>query len=186
MGAPFKPFFGLSGVPRTPDPKLSCALEIQGSRFVESHISQKTSEIPEFPARGSKKSSVCGFLYGKPHGVHWFQQAPQEIGGMGHPAVIAGTELDGEERRRSAGSGAAKYAGCDSIRNQLPIDVGYGKREAGTGGEIRRDGTGGDGTKALTIRARWLAQCRRWVRGRVGHITHDAGMSAMSAAANGQ
>ena len=110
----------------------------------------------------------------------------RKSGGMGHPAVIAGTDLDGERRRRSAGSEAAKYARCDSIRNQLPVDVGYGKSEAGTGGEIRRDGNPGDGTKALTIRARWLAQCRRCVRGCIRHGTHDAGMSAMSAAANGQ
>jgi hypothetical protein len=167
-------------------PKLSCALEIQGSRLVESHISQKTSEIPEFPARGSKKSSVCGFLYGKPHGVHWFQQAPQEIRGMGHPAVIAGTELDGEGGRRPAGSGAAKYACCDSICNQLPVEAGDSKGEAGAGGEIGRDGNRGDGAKALTIRARWLAQRRRCVRRCIRHGTHDAGMSTMSAAADGQ
>jgi hypothetical protein len=124
---------------------------------------------------GNSKVEICGI----PH-------LAKNERDVGHPAVIAGTELDGEGRWRSAGSGAAKYAGCDSIRNQLPVDVGYGKGEAGTGGEIRRDGNGGDGSKALTIRARWLAQCRRWVRGRVSHITHDAGMSAMSAAANGQ
>jgi hypothetical protein len=105
---------------------------------------------------------------------------------MGHPAFIAGTELDGEGRRRSAGSGAAKYACCDNIRNQLPVDIGDGQGEAGAGYEIRRDSNRGDGAKALTIRARWLAQRRRCVRRRIGHITHDAGMSTMSAAADGQ
>jgi hypothetical protein len=103
-----------------------------------------------------------------------------------NPVSIAGTELDGEGGRRSAGSGAAKYACCDSIRNQLPVDIGDGKGKAGAGGEIRRDGNRGDGAKALTIRARWLAQRRRYVRRCIRHGTHDAGMSTMSAAADGQ
>ncbi len=50
---------------------------------------------------------------------------------MGHPAFIVGTELSGEGRRRTAGSGAAKYARCDSIRNQLPVHIGDGQGEAG-------------------------------------------------------
>jgi len=101
-------------------------------------------------------------------------------------ALAGGTELDGEGRRRSARSGAAKHARCDSIRDQLPVDVGDGKREAGAGVEVRGDGNRGDGTKALTIRARCLAQRRCCVRGRIGHSTQDAGMSAVSAAADGQ
>jgi len=51
-------------------------------RFVESHISRKTSEMPEFPARGSNHSRVWGFLHGKPHGVRWLQPAPQENSGV--------------------------------------------------------------------------------------------------------
>ena len=101
-------------------------------------------------------------------------------------ALAGGTELDGEGRRRSAGSGAAEHARCDSIRDQLPVDVGDGKREAGAGVEVRRDGNRGDGTKALAIRARCLAQRRPCVRGSIGHSNHDAGMSAVSAAADGQ
>jgi hypothetical protein len=101
-------------------------------------------------------------------------------------ALVDGTELDGEGSRRSAGSGAAEHARCDSIRDQLPVDVGDGKGEAGAGGEIRGDGNRGDGTKALTIRARCLAQRRPCVRVPVGYSTHDAGMSAVSAAADGQ
>jgi len=104
--------------------------------------------------------------------------------GVGHPASVDRTDLNGEGRRRSAGSGAAKHACCDSIRNQLPVDVGDGKGEAGAGAEIRSDGNRGDGTKALPKRARRLAQRRSSIRG--SHTTHDAGMSPMSAAANGQ
>jgi hypothetical protein len=101
-------------------------------------------------------------------------------------ALASGAELDGEGRRRSARSGAAEHARCDSIRDQVPVDVGDGKREAGAGVEVRGDGNRGDGTKALTIRARCLAQRRPCVRGRIGYSTDDAGMSAVSAAADRQ
>jgi hypothetical protein len=125
---------------------------------------------------GNSRIEICGI-------PHLAQSARAD---MGHPAVIAGTELDGEGRRRSAGSGAAKDACCDNICNQLPVDIGDGKGKAGAGSEIRRDGNRGDGAKALTIRARWLAQRRRCVRRCIRHGTHNAGMSAMSAAADGQ
>jgi hypothetical protein len=49
---------------------------------VEPYISRKTSEMPEFPARGSNHSRVWGFLHGKPHGVRWLQPAPQENSGV--------------------------------------------------------------------------------------------------------
>jgi hypothetical protein len=124
----------------------------------------------------NSRIEICGFPY----------LAHRARSNTEHPASIAGMELNGEGRRRSAGSGAAKYACCDSIRNQLPVDIGDGKGEAGAGGEIRRNGNRGDGAKALTIRARWLAQRRRCVRSCIRHGTHDAGMSTMSAAADGQ
>ena len=49
---------------------------------MEPYISRKTSEMPEFPARGSNHSRVWGFLHGKPHGVRWLQPAPQENSGV--------------------------------------------------------------------------------------------------------
>jgi hypothetical protein len=40
-----------------------CSTEkAEWSRFVESHISRKTSEIPELPVRGTIQRRVCGFL----------------------------------------------------------------------------------------------------------------------------
>lgn len=72
-----------------------------------------------------------------------------------HPCIFEdGKDLGGEGRRRSAGSGTAQYARCDSICNPLPVNVGDGKGEAAAGDEIRRDSNRGDGSKALTIRAR--------------------------------
>jgi hypothetical protein len=96
------------------------------------------------------------------------------------------SELDGEGRRRSAGSGAAKYTGCDSVRNQLLVDIGDGKVEAGAGREIRRDSNRGDSAKTLPKWAGCLAQRRPCVRGVIGHRTQDAGVSAVSATANGK
>jgi hypothetical protein len=80
---------------------------------------------------------------------------------VGHPAFVSGTELNGEGRRRSAGSGAAEYAGCDRIRNRLLVSIGGDKTEAGAGSKIRRDSNRSDGAKALPIRACSLAQCGR-------------------------
>ena len=92
--------------------------------------------------------------------------------------------LSEEERRRSAGSRATKHACCDSIRNQLPIDVGDSESEAGVGCEVRRDSNRGDRTKTLPKRARRLTQRRRSIRG--SHSPHDTGVSPMSAATNRQ
>ena len=110
----------------------------------------------------------------------------QEIHWLRHPAFVSGTDLDGEGRRWSAGSGAAQHAGGDSIRNPLPVDVGDGKAKAGAGGEVRGDSNRRDGAKALPVRAGWLAQRRPCIGGCAGHSTHDAGMSAVSAAADRQ
>jgi hypothetical protein len=35
---------------------------------------------------------VCAFLKGKAHQVQGTHETPQEIGGMGHPAIGAGIE----------------------------------------------------------------------------------------------
>jgi hypothetical protein len=36
---------------------------------------------------------VCAFLKGKAHEVQGTHETPQEIGDVGHPAVVAGIEL---------------------------------------------------------------------------------------------
>ncbi len=97
-----------------------------------------------------------------------------------------GKDLDGEGKRRSAGSGTAKHAGSYSIRNPLPIDVGDGKTKAGAGGKIRGNDDRGDGSKALPKWAAGQAQRRSCFRGRVSRHPHHASMGAVSAAADGQ
>ncbi len=102
----------------------------------------------------------------------------------GKSALVDMTDLNGE-RRRSAGSGAAKYSRCDSIRNQLPVDIGNSKLEAGIGGKVRRDKRG-DGAKILTKRAGRLAQRGPCIRRSIVHGTHYAGMRAVRTAADRQ
>jgi hypothetical protein len=126
-------------------------------QIVESHISRKTSEM--WGTLGS-----------------WLGQLLKK-------QVL---DLDGKGRRRSAGSGAAKHAGGDSIRNRLLVSIGSGKAEAGAGCEVGRDSNRGDGAKALPKRAGWLAQSGAGVGGNAGRRSHDAGMSTVSPAADGQ
>jgi hypothetical protein len=150
----------------------------------------------------SRKRNLRIFPYDEPTGAPHSARISRDVGyhsgrtlgsdrapklkaqGLGDATSLEWEDLNGEGRRRSAGSGAAKHACCDSIRNQLPVDVSDGEDEAGVGTENRRNSNRGDGTKALPIGAGWLAQCRRSIRR--SHSTHNARMSAMSAAANGQ
>jgi hypothetical protein len=54
-----------------------------GARAVESHISRKTSEMPRIS---------CTQLWIGPHEVQGTHETTQEIGGVGHPAIVAGIE----------------------------------------------------------------------------------------------
>ena len=66
-------------------------------------------------------------------------------------------DLNGEGRRRSAGSGATEHARSNSIRHELPVERNDDQPKARTRREIRDDGTGRDRTQALAIRAARLA-----------------------------
>ena len=56
---------------------------------------------------------MCAFLKGKAHEVQGTHETPQEIGGVGHPAIVAGMEnksrlvdaesLHGFDSRRAKG-----------------------------------------------------------------------------------
>jgi hypothetical protein len=60
------------------------------ARPAVSHISRKRARCPEFPVRSSGQDSVCAFLKGKAHEVQGTHETAQEIGDVGHPAVVAG------------------------------------------------------------------------------------------------
>ena len=144
---------------RTPSSRVPWKFKRRGS--VEPHIQQKTSENPDL-----------------------LQAAPQELWDFCRPALIDGTGLNGEERRRSAGSGTAEHAGSNSIRNPLPTDVGDHKTEAGARSKICGDGNRGDSSKALPKWAAGLAQRRSCIRGCVGRHPHHACMRAVRTAAD--
>jgi hypothetical protein len=61
-------------------------------RAAVSHISRKTSEMPRFPVRSSGQDRVCAFLKGKAQEVQGTHETTQEIGGVGHPAMVMGIE----------------------------------------------------------------------------------------------
>jgi hypothetical protein len=96
-------------------------------------------------------------------------------------------DFDEEGRRRSAGSGAAEHACCDSICNRLLTHAGYGEPKARPACKVRGDGGGRDGPKALAIRATCLPDLRTRSGCRAVHFAHaPASMRTVSTAADGQ
>ena len=96
-------------------------------------------------------------------------------------------DFEGGGRRRSAGSGAAEHACCDSIRNRLLDHAGYGEPKARPACKVRGDGGGSDGTKAFTIRAACVSDLRTRSGCRAVHFGHaPASMRTVSTAADGQ
>jgi hypothetical protein len=96
-------------------------------------------------------------------------------------------DFDGEGGRRPAGSGAAEYASCDSIRDALLAYAGYGEPKARPACKVRGDGGGSEGAKALPIRAACLLDLRTRSGSRAGHFGHaPASMRTVSTAADGQ
>jgi hypothetical protein len=94
-------------------------------------------------------------------------------------------DFEGGGRRRSAGSGAAEHACCDSIPNRLLAHAGYGEPEARPACKVRGDSGSSDGAKALAIRAAGLPEVGTGCR--AVHFGHaPASMRTVSTAADGQ
>src|SRR5882757_2595337 len=95
-------------------------------------------------------------------------------------------DLNGVRRRRSAGSGAAEHARCDSIRQELPVERNDDQPKACARREIRGDGTVCDCARVLVMRANRLTQQGTGIRRCAGHGPHHAGVRSVSPAADGQ
>src|SRR5882757_10374828 len=95
-------------------------------------------------------------------------------------------DLNGVRRRRSAGSGAAEHARCDSIRQELPVERNDDQLKARSRCEIRGDRTVRDCARVLVIWASRLTQQGTGIRRCAGHGTHYTGVRSVSAAADGQ
>jgi hypothetical protein len=68
-------------------------------RSVVSHIAKNERDAPTFLYAALDMAACAPFFKGKAHEVRGTHQAPQEIGGMGHPGAVAETELKGATLR---------------------------------------------------------------------------------------
>jgi hypothetical protein len=110
---------------------------------------------------------------------------PGSVEGIGFPETECCLDFEGEGRRRPAGSEATEQPYGDSIRDALLAHAGSGEPDARPACEIRRDGAGSDGTKALAVRATGLPEFGTGCR--TSHFSHaPASMRAVSTAADGQ
>ena len=71
-----------------------------------SHISRKTSEIPRISCTQLSKGPRVRLSLRKAHEFQGTHETPQEIGGVGHPAIVAGIEP--KRKWRSRGSAILK------------------------------------------------------------------------------
>jgi hypothetical protein len=67
-------------------------VEVRGEEQWNPTSREKRARCPEFPVRSSGQDRVCGSLKGEPHEVPGTHETTQEIGDVGHPALVAGVE----------------------------------------------------------------------------------------------